>query len=68
MRGSRLKQHLVVSEPPQPVPPVSRLHRRSLTVDRFPRLTMWAHSPISPSGSCHMINACQKITDMEEVN
>ena len=32
----RLEQHLVVPDPPQPVPPVSRLHRRGLTCRQIP--------------------------------
>jgi hypothetical protein len=45
------EQHLVVPHPPQPVPPVSRLHRRNLTIDRFPRWLTWALTASSASAA-----------------
>jgi hypothetical protein len=36
----RREQHFVVPDPPHPVPPVSRLHRRSLTCRPFGSTTM----------------------------
>ena len=46
----RLEQHLVVPDPPQPVPPVSRLHRRSLIMPALFLITSRAAAAASREG------------------